>query len=613
MGKTNGDADIKGQAEKRRNKARAPLIEIIVQWIADYRLPLAAIMLAAALVLGYIGNLKYVAAVGESDSFWNVSYYTFRLINPVAAPLQGPLNIELQIARFLTAVAGFYIAIEALLSIFRNQVQSLRVRRMKGHTIICGLGQKGLLLADRYRMEGEPVVVIESDEGNPMLGHCMDKGVVILMGNAADPQLLRKARVHMAQRLIAVCGNDGANAEVALHARQLVPGRNRALPCLLHIVDLQLWGLLRERELRMGVANTFRLSFFNIYESGARALLNAHPPSGSATDPTAPLPHILIVGMGRLGKSLLINAAKRWRNSSNAVNGKLRISIVDRMASRRRESLIVSYPQLEKVCELRPLDMDADSPEFERGEFLYEPDGRCEVSGIYVCLGDEPAALTAALKLNRCLKPLKIPIVVRMNLGGGLSTLLQKSNEGDMRPGNVHAFPMLEATCTPESIWGGSINEMLARAIHEDYVRNAIKRGDTPQTNPSMAPWDNLPPNLKESNRNQAEYITVKLRQLGYDFDMTTDWDRPPLEFTAQEVEEMAKMEHIRFVDERLREGWKLGPVKDSEKKISPTLIPWGELSEMEKDKDRDPVRAIPALLAKAGYLVYRSLQPPRQ
>jgi hypothetical protein len=610
MVKQNSEAETSGSGKKSKDRARAPLIEKFAQWMADYRLPLAAVMLVAALILGYIGNYKYLAATGESNSIWDISYYTIRLLNPAALPLQGPVNIELQIARLLAAVAAFYITIEALLSIFRDQVQALRVRGMKGHTIICGMGQKGVLLADKYRTQGEQVVVIENDEENPMAGHCMDKGAVVLMGDAADPQLLRKARIFRAQRIIAVCGNDGVNAEVALHARQLVEARNgRALLCLAHIVDLQLWWLLRERELRMGTVNSFRLSFFNIYQSGARALLYDYPPLKEGA-PKGNIPHMLVVGMGRLGESLVINAAKGWRNSGNIENGRLRISIVDMMASSKKETLCARYPQLEDACELRAFDMEAGSAEFALGDYLYGQNGKCEITGIYICLGDETAALTAALKLNRRLKPQDIPIVVRMKLNAGLSKLLQETGGDDAGQGHIHAFPLLERTCVPEFIWGGSTNEMLARAIHGDYVRNALKRGDTPQSNPSIVPWEKLSGNLKESNRNQAEYITSKLRQFGYDFDMATDWDLPLLKFLPEEVEEMAKLEHTRFVDERVRNGWKLGPAKDDVKKISPTLIPWDDLSEVEKDKDRDPVRAIPALLAKAGYTVYRSKKP---
>lgn len=65
-------------------------------------------------------------------------------------------------------------------------------------------------------------------------------------------------------------------------------------------------------------------------------------------------------------------------------------------------------------------------------------------------------------------------------------------------------------------------------------------------------------------------------------------------------------MEHQRFVEERLRQGWRTGSSKDAKKKISTTFVPYDELSEEEKDKDRNTVRTIPEFLAKVGYQIYR-------
>jgi voltage-gated potassium channel Kch len=606
---SNRGKEYKKPSALRGSAASPPLIENLAQKIVDYRLPLAAAMLVIAVILGYIGHDKYLANIGEDNSFWDIFYYTLRLLNPAAFPLHGPLNTEIQIARFLAIAATVYIAAEALLSIFRDQVQHIRIQLMKNHIIICGLGQKGLLLADRYRMLGEPVVVIEKDESNPMIGHCFDRGMVVLTGNAADPQLLRKARVHRAKSIISVCGSDGTNAEVALNSRQLSAERKgRALSCIIHIVNLQLWNLIKERELRMGVVNSFRLGFINIYENGARSLLYSFPPFGDA-DKEESSHHILVVGIGRLGESLVVNAAIRWKYSEHNKGSRLRISLLDKLANSRKEAIILRYPQIENCCELIPLEMDAASPEFQRGAFLYGPDGRCGFSRIYVCLGNESDALAAALELRRHLGTLDIPIIVRMNFNSGLSSLLGNYDDRETKPENVYVFALLEDTCTPELISGGNTIEILAQAFHNDYLRNAARRGETPQMNPSVVPWDYLSDNLKESNRNQAEHITVKLRQFGYDFVMTSDWDLPPLQFSPGEIEEMAKIEHTRFVNERLCEGWRYGSPKDDYKKISPTLIPWEQLSDEEKDKDRNPVIAIPEFLARAGFRIYRSGQ----
>jgi hypothetical protein len=67
----------------------------------------------------------------------------------------------------------------------------------------------------------------------------------------------------------------------------------------------------------------------------------------------------------------------------------------------------------------------------------------------------------------------------------------------------------------------------------------------------------------------------------------------------------MAEMEHERWVAERLLDGWLIGE-KDHEKKTSPYLVPWNNLSEDVKDYDRETVRELPNFLAKAKFEIYR-------
>jgi hypothetical protein len=68
----------------------------------------------------------------------------------------------------------------------------------------------------------------------------------------------------------------------------------------------------------------------------------------------------------------------------------------------------------------------------------------------------------------------------------------------------------------------------------------------------------------------------------------------------------MAEMEHQRFVQERLQQGWRYGPVKDLANKIGPALVSWQKLPEEEREKDRNSVRNLTAFLAAAGFRVYR-------
>ena len=193
-----------------------------------------------------------------------------------------------------------------------------------------------------------------------------------------------------------------------------------------------------------------------------------------------------------------------------------------------------------------------------------------------------------------------------MNHDSGLATLLKGEETKSGSFSNLHAFGFLDRTCQPDLLLGGT-HEVLARAIHEEYVLHQTRIGETPQSNPSMVPWQELPEGLKESNLHQADHIGLKLQAVGCYVVPLTDWDADPLEFSEEEVEIMARMEHERFVSERLGEGWTLAPgSKDIAAKTSPYMVPWDQLSEQIKDFDRNTVKALPEFLATAGFEVVR-------
>ncbi len=151
----------------------------------------------------------------------------------------------------------------------------------------------------------------------------------------------------------------------------------------------------------------------------------------------------------------------------------------------------------------------------------------------------------------------------------------------------------------------------MARAIHEDYVSHQKAAGATPGANPSMAAWDDLPEDLKESNRQQADHIEMKLAAIGCGIQALTDWRAASLEGLPDEVravfdvERLARMEHERWWEERKRQGWSFAPgQKDLAKKTSPYLVPWKDLPPEIQEYDRNTVRGLPSFLAQAGFQV---------
>jgi hypothetical protein len=560
---------------------------------------------ALAIIFGYIGFKKYFGYIGEVRSPLDIFYLTIQLFMLESGAVSGPVNLELELARLLAPAIAAYAAIKALALIFHEQLQSFRMKFTRDHVVICGLGRRGALLVERFRDAGNRVAAIEIDEGNGFLSQCRDQGAVVLVGNAADKELLRKARVHKAKYLIVVCGDDGVNAEVAVHARESVGDREgKILTSIVHIFDPQLCHLLREQEIELGKMDAFRLEFFNVYDSGAQAWLREFPPFRYAEDLPSPQPHLLVVGIGKLGENIIVQTAKKWSAHHTDVSKKICITLVDRNAESIRELLCLRYPQLEKACDLVAVQMDVESSDFQRADFLHEKSQVSTITSIYICLDNDSLSLSAALKLHQHIKNRDISVVVRMARDAGLATLLKGEEQSEISMAEIRTFGLLDRTCKPEVVLAGA-NELIARAVHKDYIQRQKRKGETPETNPSMVIWDDLPEELKESNRQQADHIGEKLKKMGCGIIPLTDWDEKPFEFTEEEIEELAELEHDRYVEERKQKLWRKR-MKSIKKWKTPTLGSWEELSPELKEENKEPIRNLPYYLAEVGFKIIR-------
>ncbi len=78
-----------------------------------------------------------------------------------------------------------------------------------------------------------------------------------------------------------------------------------------------------------------------------------------------------------------------------------------------------------------------------------------------------------------------------------------------------------------------------------------------------------------------------------------------PEELTAL-VEVIAKNVHEVWAQNRLSEGWTLGPERDDKKKHHPCLVPYEQLPEIEKAYDRNTAIGALKLICKLGFRIAR-------
>jgi hypothetical protein len=127
-----------------------------------------------------------------------------------------------------------------------------------------------------------------------------------------------------------------------------------------------------------------------------------------------------------------------------------------------------------------------------------------------------------------------------------------------------------------------------------------------------MNDWDELNEDLRESNRQQTDHLFIKLRAIGCDAVAKED-PRPPVkEFTRDEIEMLERLEHRRWMNERLLAGWTAGEHSESLRK-NPNLVPWEDLDDGTKKFDREAVNKIPALLEADGMKVCRRDRPGKR
>lgn len=123
-----------------------------------------------------------------------------------------------------------------------------------------------------------------------------------------------------------------------------------------------------------------------------------------------------------------------------------------------------------------------------------------------------------------------------------------------------------------------------------------------------MQLWETLREDLQGSNEDQITFTVGNLQRHGFEVVQATP-GAPLFQFTEADAdarESMAKCEHGRWNVERIRQGWRYGPVRYPESKRSPHLVSREELPDGVRKWDRDVVERYPLVLAEAGLTLER-------
>jgi voltage-gated potassium channel len=181
-------------------------------------------MLTAVLIGGTLG---YV--VIEGWGVWDAIYMTvttvatvgYREVHPLSFPGQA-FTLLLVLVGVSTALYTFSafatVVVEGGWSRYLEQWRDTRmINRLSDHYVICGFGRIGSIVANEFRRQKAPYVIVERSPER--VREAIAQGHLAVEGDASREETLRHLAIERARGLVAAVGTDAENVYAVLTAR----------------------------------------------------------------------------------------------------------------------------------------------------------------------------------------------------------------------------------------------------------------------------------------------------------------------------------------------------------------------------------------------------------
>ena len=522
-------------------------------------------------------------AVFPDYPFFRKLYYTFQLFSMESGdrfyengsqPL--PVTLIFNIARFTAVAAIFATIVLAILSAMKYKFNQMRLFWIKGHTIICGLGNMGLAIAEKIHNKRK-LVIIERDSSNEHLEKLQHAGAIIVKENARDVSVLNKVRFRHARCLVALTGNDFDNLTIIKHvidtkkddspskatlslianidSRNLKTsvtdewqtGRVTSEPGLRKTLNIyykkscdvlsgkisgnDISGLKEELIILKKWLKNYdpatdtcrnimeNVILFNKNQLAARYIFLNYPPDRfrTITMPDEKALEILILGFSHIGEELLRLFVQ---NCHYLTREKTKITLACLDGEVIEERTLSKYPTLRQIIDFRCIKQNPH----HLTRHLLEHNEISAVDVIYICSGEDRFQASYSSRAKELFGN-HIPIVRPF-----YQTFVLSEKEADR---NIWSFNVLAKISELEYIIDKKPDKK-AMAIHNHWLRTEIDKyleevdkflesydkflketPGIPVPKPTLEPWNLLPGEIRDDNRSVVDHINIKLRSFG--------------------------------------------------------------------------------------------------
>jgi voltage-gated potassium channel Kch len=582
--------------------ARAPL----VRW------GVLVILVGVWILAGYAGLRTEVAAGGPIEL--DALYKTFGAIG-VQDYLSPAANPWAEVARF----AGLAVPVVGLAFAFSGQLGSSLAQFFHAgsadHVVVTGSSPAAAALARDCASAGDVVVLVAETLSDETAWAMRKSGVMIVAGDPTITDALRSARAGTAAHVVALDTDDTRNLRTEAAVRAIAKARPRHKAAVIHVGLVSPMLLQEAREMRAweqrqrdkkADARKRRRPVgapdarpFSLDELAARALIVRYAPAvlDVAHRHRHPRPHMVLFGFDGAGEAVAVRAlVTLWSAHFEAP----RITVVTQDPDSAARRFDARYPHarahdlwkadvafLPYDWSLRPLN-EALLHEIENA--------RGPVSAAVVATGDDASTITLSLALLRAANNGPIwpaPIFMKESDVSEFSKLYAGGDTTpDVDDAYLQAFGACQETATRRLIIDGAL-DVGAAIAHQMYQQGVAERGhDADRALEAMRrSFQDVGETYRAANRATADHALVKMWDMGF----VAAPERGAGEAVAMPEDmaaKLAEIEHQRWSAERLMSGWRPGASRDNDRRVHPNLVPWSHLSDGDKAKDADQVKA---------------------
>jgi len=512
-----------------------------------------------ALIVGTFGFHQ----VSHESPFSTCLYQAAQLFTMNSGAVQGPIPWTLELARWLAPMATLGAVLLAIHALFFSFFTRIKTRLYRDHTILCGAGERGFAIATQIHEHGSKVVVVDADQANTLLPKLRSLGIPVLVGDALNGVILAQAGIKHAQRLIGTCSSDETNLKIAGNLSGSYDGE-----IIIAVEKPELRSLFRDQigsgkdQLSVKMMGfQFRAAKKFFYNLAAHFCIQPSKVKSGI--------HIFLEV-----KDCLLEDFIRAASLMLQISGEIKPKISILSASKAiKENFSLRYPGASLVADLVWLDHCPSKTASSDRLPIYD--------AAVFCCNDDMASLERADLFNN------LSFCHRKNI---FVCLLKPSNATFLSRtafASANSFQFLDLisySFGDQDPLDGHL-EQDAMKLHHDYVKREIRK------DPSWArlpeDWRFLDESFRDSNRLQAAHLEIK----------RLTWEAFPSDQKDALLDQLTRGEHMRWMADKVMHGWRWSgsmapPSRDDRKRKHHLLVPFENLSEEEKNKDRDPIRA---------------------